>query len=1093
MILSTRDSQTYPKPGLDILTRLHNASANKSPEFVCALARHVGPLLLKNGTLARRILSKLDYKPPIIGAGSTGCDVEDITNFKNFIQDVLENLAANKINNNHSNEFEEPFINSINSLYKKYKTKETTLIKRLNNADDHEIYKTTVSYLEDKTKSEFYLKIKVCGITQKIASKKLWKDVISDLVNLIPTNKIIEEVEIVSLLNKVKGLEIIDIKNERKPPFLSKFSLPFWYSVAHFLLPSLSHWILGALDGVTPTYSFLITSSIPFLLQIIDFAYHFYYDYSKRKLTPFKKDLSLLGWGLFLGLKPILWHWLDFSNNLYYLLIFFNIVQSVSREYFLTFGDISPLALAGSILFGYTSQVAEFNNILNLRDITTRNAIAMTNAIANENYEYVAKTVKRGIYINKTNEVDIEFNNITKTVGSILDTNLSIKLPSRVSSFYQQYFKELQKEFFSKNMGLSPLAQGGLKWVMYIKILHDNIDIDKLIQQLEPGQEEEEVTVGNFRSALEKFKTDLPESSSLLTDVETLTHFHKTRLYCAFYENECSQNYEYFLERIKRQLIINAQKKQSVVNTQVAIFKDPDFAGIFPTLQSSGEVISDKILKFTFNVILILFLSHIPGLNLWKLSAFDPKNFISVLLAAGGISVSSQVGSFMNLYNIWDYYYGKYSNYYLGRLDFEKIRQHEIQWNNVENFNPKKIQNLEIIKQIKPRSEDEFITLGDTAKTCKYLTVNKEVQAFKFTDNKSRQRVDKNQFENARGESLFKLTENKLFLKVNDIDFKYDKKINAYSLNAKDHTLGSHVSTLTQNLENESRSLTYTDFYVNKESGDKISLTVYEFFENGKGGVDLKVSQSSDSSKLARVHGLNETKYLTCVPQSSMFSRLNPILAEYNMGEVGHFSTTDWTLKVVERSKLNYNSVYKSVYELLGKKAKPLPLSIDITKKMPAEFKGVEYLLSRAYFGNLRFQIKSTDGTLTCHEMTKDVLHFLAAFLLYRKSDLFTEPVKSDAFWSENVSGTILEKVFEAIQSKEEGKEEDAYDTYESYNSSSGVPVFGNGGNGGVAIVPESFCSGASSEEVGPQAQVVSLLRGICARYSPGARQAAAY
>lgn len=155
-------------------------------------------------------------------------------------------------------------------------------------------------------------------------------------------------------------------------------------------------------------------------------------------------------------------------------------------------------------------------------------------------------------------------------------------------------------------------------------------------------------------------------------------------------------------------------------------------------------------------------------------------------------------------------------------------------------------------------------------------------------------------------------------------------------------------------------------------------------------------------------------------------------------------------------------------------------LNIRQNVRETPEYKAVEYLLSRAYFGNLRFQIKSTDGTLTCHEMTEDVLHFLAAFFLYRKSDLFTEPVKTDAFWSEDVSGTILEKVFDAIQSKEE----DAYDSYESYNSSSGVPVFGNGGNGGVTILPKEFCS---------EAQVVSLLRGICARYSPGARQAAAY
>ncbi len=39
-------------------------------------------------------------------------------------------------------------------------------------------------------------------------------------------------------------------------------------------------------------------------------------------------------------------------------------------------------------------------------------------------------------------------------------------------------------------------------------------------------------------------------------------------------------------------------------------------------------------------------------------------------------------------------------------------------------------------------------------------------------------------------------------------------------------------------------------------------------------------------------------------------------------------------------------------------------------------------------------------------------------------------------------------------------------------------------GKRGVTILPKEFCS---------EAQVVSLLRGLCTRYSPGARQAAAY
>jgi len=177
-----------------------------------------------------------------------------------------------------------------------------------------------------------------------------------------------------------------------------------------------------------------------------------------------------------------------------------------------------------------------------------------------------------------------------------------------------------------------------------------------------------------------------------------------------------------------------------------------------------------------------------------------------------------------------------------------------------------------------------------------------------------------------------------------------------------------------------------------------------------------------------------------------------------------------------DASDINYHMETKYLTEIIPEAMflKTELLDVSENPHNTSEYRGVEFLLSRAYYGNLNLTIGDV-----CYDVTRETLHFLAAFLLYRRSSTFKEPKDVSSFWNGEMNN-ILEKVFEAIQSKEE----DAYDTYESYSSSSGVPVFGNGGNGGVTILPKEFCA---------QAHVVSLLRGICARYAPGARQAAAY
>lgn len=332
-----------------------------------------------------------------------------------------------------------------------------------------------------------------------------------------------------------------------------------------------------------------------------------------------------------------------------------------------------------------------------------------------------------------------------------------------------------------------------------------------------------------------------------------------------------------------------------------------------------------------------------------------------------------------------------------------------------------------------------------------------------------------------RSDSLFALTSGKLFLrKSTPLDVQYGPNLHSVSLNATFHNEKSHVSALTRHCGEEGELLSFNDLYQSM-SGPMWFESRFTEDPSQKLGLELQLFQSQGENALLEIMGTDPTKYLG---QIICNLDLMPDILDIDTSvRIYHVPALRFLVDVLKKETRPAGFFYKSeavsVAEVLPKafflKTAKLDLSNGVHET--PEYKGVEYLLSRAYYGNLRFRVQSADGKLTCHEITEDVLHFIAAALLYRKSDSFTEPVEPGAFWSENVSGTILERVFNAMKQNPDSE-------YDSYNSSSGVPVFGNGGNGGVTILPKEFCS---------EAQVVSLLRGICARYSPGARQAAAY
>lgn len=334
--------------------------------------------------------------------------------------------------------------------------------------------------------------------------------------------------------------------------------------------------------------------------------------------------------------------------------------------------------------------------------------------------------------------------------------------------------------------------------------------------------------------------------------------------------------------------------------------------------------------------------------------------------------------------------------------------------------------------------------------------------------------------------TLFKVTRGKLLLRTQrGVDLHYGQKLRANALTVDIHGGGAHVSTVAKYHMEEKNILSINDLY----QTDLGSIWFeHRFTQTGLKAKDfhLKLVYPQRGEAPAGVALRMDQAFF----QDVVFDFLSPmdlVHIQYGMGpRMVPASTLFFKVLSQKRdaSDLNYHMKKKYLTEIIPEAGFLKTDLLDFTGNPhdTPEYKGVEFLLSRPYCGNMKLVIGDK-----CYDLTCEIIRFLAAFLLYRKSSTFEEPKDAALFW-DGAMDELLENVFEAM------KGEVGLD-YDSYNSSSGVPVFGNGK---VKIMPdellrEGFCPNTSSVQTSTKAHVVSLLRGICARYAPGARQAAAY